>query len=297
MSELGFTNTVLIDAFENDLKNFESSVNPDSAHFYDFVKPADFLRQALVQLVNASASDTYSMMRKLMSRASGQLEGAYSYTSIHMAHGATRDTNAKKLIAAIMFTVHDVISGAQMILDDRWLGLAGGNEALKQFFDNYSVNKDSIGETTYSGNAVLATRFVEKIVEDNQRVIICVDDSDYDVRLLRYEPQHVSFGISQDTKARVTSGGRSSTLYTEVTLTPSVASLILDKSIIFSDDAGAQLSALNKTNERTDDGDLIIKLPDLFFSLFINVISNDGGDTWRVVELNVLPPSVQRSCH
>lgn len=290
------TNVSAIEAFEKDLDEYEAAIKHESTSFEDFRLPALSAKRALMTLCMSDVSDTISMMRRLTARVAGKLNEAYSDYTINMLASATHDREARELIMALLFNSREMVIGENVELGEAWLGLVRGNMAILQFFENYR-GSDQGCEESYSGESIAPPKDVLRLTSTQLDCKIKIGYNNYDVLLNTGEQQTVSFGVEEGICQilGVPEGTERLVITSDVILTPSVGHLILDRSINYSDDAVAQLTALRCAPAGVVPGcDVRIILPSLFYSLMLSIISYDAGLSWRVVEVNVLPPSVSR---
>lgn len=284
-----------ITEFENDLDQYETIVVPNSTQFSNYEQPAAIMKIALTRLVMAKEADVFSMMRELVKRVRNGQETTYSDFTLRMLTSGTKDERAKQLIAAIVFSVLELVTDQPLDLGEGWLQLINQNKAILTFMENY-YDSDQVLEESYSGNPVYSQKETEKLIFEDSEVTLEIGFSNYRIKLQNGLMQHLNLGVAPDIrKLCKVPDGQKLIISSELTITPSIGWMILDKSIDFFDDALAQLKALNCAPDGYTKGrNTRIVVPGLFYSIFLSVISHDEGKTWRVTELNILPPSLNQ---
>jgi hypothetical protein len=296
MSETAYTNIDAINDFEEELERYESMIKPKSNHFHDFVTPGDILKGALVRLVSSAEADTYSMMRRLFKRMRAKIDDAYCEYALSMVAANTKDTRGKRLIMAVMLVSREVIMGENPDLNESWLQLVDNNFAIYKTLSNYAIADEHKYEVGYGGEILTPARPTEKMKTDDLEYVHRIGHANYDIRLTARDIQVVDFELDTDTEVLgMADKARPNIVVSDIILTPNIRTLAISRKIKFYDDAAAQISAL-KCNAIgvLAEVDTQIELPDMFYSLMINVVSHDSGATWRITEVNILPPSAER---
>lgn len=293
MHNLGYTNAAAMVLFEQELSLYEEAINPHSNNPNDYHHPADLIKNALLRIVTSPEADTYTLMRRLVARMQDKVDDEYSDFAIRMMAAATKDLRANQLIMSILYITRDILVGDRVDLNDRWLVLVDGNMAIYQFLKNYNHSDQKQLEDTYSGNIVSSPKVWQKVNLSDPQSVVTIGYANYEVKLTGDVMQTVSF-VRDPSVQREADADPSEALMivSEVVLTPTIGVVAVDKSVMFYDDAKAQLNAHG--NRFIHGYDTQITLPGLFYSAALSVISTDGGNIWRVSEINILPPSIRR---
>lgn len=290
---MDYTNVLSLELLEQELTRYEQTVVVGSAHFNDYVHPADLIKNALIRIITSSKADTYSMMRRLAEHMNDKIDDEYSDFTIRMLAASTKDVRANQLIMSLLYITRDVLVGDTVDLHDQWLYLIDRNMEVYIFLRNYARSDQKHLEETYSGNIIGSAKTWEKMTIDDITVSLPIGYANYDVKLNGDVMQTVSFvaspTIHRESDALPT---EDLTIVSDVILTPTIGVFALDKSILFYDDAKAQLDALG--NRYIHGYDTQFTLPGLFYSVSLSIISNNHGNVWRVSEVNILPPSITR---
>ena len=295
MTESSGTNVSLIQEFEHAMDRYESTIVPNSNHFHEYRQPADHVKQALLILVTAPEAETHSMMKRLAARIAGGIDTIYSDLTINMMAAATRDERARQLIMSLLYTTREKIMGEAVELHEGWLHFVNHNHAIHAFLNFFGIhNPDTVIEETYSGNAVGNIPKTEYLSSFHEHVVIEIDDAKYNIKLENRVFQIVSFRRSENLEEVYEQNpSKSKVITTEVILTPTIGALAFDKSVGFYDDALAQMKALNcSPSGYNPDRNTTLVLPNIFYSLAVIITSSNAGKTWRISEMNILPPSI-----
>lgn len=292
MFESDRTNVEAIARFTEELEQYESIVKHDSNIFGEFRHPANLLKDAMLRIVGASESDTYEMMRILSKHMIAKLDTAYSEFAILMAAGGNFDLVGTELIMAIAYTTRCVIVGDEYAIDDPWLQIVRNNVAIRHYLHNYHKSDLAIIQKTYSGNLIIAPKKVLFVDDDNRTTTLNVGYNIYELSLNSHHIQTVKFALSDEVKPDPTAQpNKPLVIESEVRISAKVGEFILDESISMLDDAVAQLNALGCSVSGYIPGHPTrVVLPNMFFTCLLIIGSFDSGKSWRVADLQILPP-------
>lgn len=294
MSNLSRTNIDAIQAFEEDLLMYEASVLTISNSIADYLRPAQIMKGALDKIFSAQHSDAYSMMRILVDRVSKGIDGSYSDGTLSMLAASMRDDHTRKIIFSVTYVIREMIVGNIVELNDVWLMNINNNSAIYTFLKNYTRSDQKMIEETYSGNVIRPAYTIEDLESNEDDYTLVVGYANYRLQLTNETTQTLLFAVSPLIKPGPDAKPNEKlTIATSVIITTNTGDLNFDASIGFFDDALAQMSALGCAPIGYVNGeDTSIVLPDKYHRLAITIASSDSGWSWRVSEVNILPPDI-----
>ena len=245
------------------------------------------MRSILLRIVRSPEADTYSLMRRLAARIQGKIDDHYSdYVITMMANAIPQDEKGRQLIMSILYVTRDVMTGETGSMSESWLQLIERNMAVYFFLLHYNRSDQNSQEDSYSGNPLPPRRPTMTVTTSDTPYTLSIGPANYILKLTGGQPQSINFARGSESIPNVQ-------LASEIIIEPALNQVILDKSIGFFDDAAAQINAMGCAPQGSFAGqDTMFILPGLGYKLFLNTYSSDNGHTWRVTEVNILPPSI-----
>lgn len=283
-----------INAFESSLFAYEKLIPEESHCFKDYQEAAFHINSAMDHLINASTSDVYSMMRRLIAHITSKIDTAYSDFILNMVTTVS-SLEYKQKVMTIFHVIRESVLRNDTNLSENLPQMIGQNHAICHFLNNYKHHSNRIIEKSYSSVLLTPRREEIKVNSIDDHYFLTVANYNYQVYLTNNKAQQFSLLRDVSYQAKVDqSTSESFPSVTQIVITPTFKQLILDKSLQFCDNAIAQLSTLNCVQQGYVSGvDTIINLPGMFYSILINVVSYDD-ETFQVIEFNILPPSLSR---
>lgn len=298
MTTLIRNNPSIIEAFLDNLSDYESSLDHNNLNPITIEKPARYLQMAMNRLISASPIDSYQMLRCLVEKLILNIP-AYSDIVVHLVASGSINSLFQDEINAIIFPVKDVFSGKPFVYTDSWYDRINSNAGIRSFLENFTTSDQHDILSTYHGNLVRTEPigdlcgphfYTEELIFQ-----IPIGGSDQSVSLTHYEKQVLQ--LKKADNASMAAAYRDDlplTLAGFVIVQPDIRRFLVDRSISFTPGAAYLLDALQCTPTPYVRGiPTEIMVPAPFFRCKLDVISKDSGQTWVVGNIQILPPKVQ----